>query len=312
MSLIVFAGSANTPLAAAVAEQLGVALGPRLVYRFPDGELHVELQESVRGHDVYLIQSTSPPVEAHLLELWFLADACRRAGAAHLTAVVPYFGYARQDRRASGREAVGARLIADLFAASGLQRLVAVDLHSAALEGFFAMPVEHLSAVMLLVEAVRSLLAPNTVVVAPDLGAVKLAERYGRSLQLPMALVDKERLSGETVRVRRVVGRVEGCPVLVVDDMLSTAGTVQAAIQALLAAGCTPEVTVAVSHGLFVGPAVERLRTLPVRRLLATDSVAAPAHLPFPVHGVSLAPLLAEAIRRLHGQQSLGDLLLHA
>jgi ribose-phosphate pyrophosphokinase len=243
-------------------------------------------------------------VEAHLLELWFLADACRRAGAAHLTAIVPYFGYARQDRRASGREAVGARLIADLFAASGLQRLVAVDLHSAALEGFFAIPVEHLSAVSLLAEAVRPLVA--------DLGAVKLAERYARSLHRPMAIVDKERLSGEEVRVRRVVGRVEGCPVLVADDMISTGGTVQAAIQALLAAGCAADVTVAASHGLFVGPVVERLRPLPVRRLLATDSVAAPAQLPCPVHGVSLAPLLAEAIRRLHGQQSLGDLLLHA
>jgi ribose-phosphate pyrophosphokinase len=312
MPLTIFAGSANVPLAAAVAEPLGVPLGRRLVHRFPDGELHVELQESVRGHDVYVLQSTSPPVEAHLLELWFLADACRRAGAAHLTAIVPYFGYARQDRRASGREAVGARLIADLFAASGLQRLVAVDLHSAPLEGFFAMPVEHLSAVALLAEAVRPLLPANAVVVAPDLGAVKLAERYSRGLHRPMALVDKERLSGEAVRVRRVVGRVEGCPVLVVDDMLSTGGTVQAAIQALLAAGCAPEVTVAVSHGLFVGPAVERLRDLPIRRLLATDSVAAPAQLPLPVHGVSLAPLLAEAIRRLHGQQSLGDLLLHA
>jgi ribose-phosphate pyrophosphokinase len=312
MPFTIFTGSANVSLAAAVAEQLEVPLGRRLVYHFPDGELHVELQDSVRGHDVYLLQSTSPPGEAHLLELWFLADACRRAGAAHLTAVVPYFGYARQDRRASGREAVGARLIADLFAASGLQRLVAVDLHSATLEGFFALPVEHLSAVALLAEAVRPLLTPNTVVVAPDLGAVKLAERYSRDLHLPMALVDKERLSGEAVRVRRVVGRVEGCPVLVVDDMLSTGGTVQAAIQALMAAGCAPEVTVAVSHGLFVGPVTERLRTLPIRRLLTTDSVTMPTHLPCPVHGVSLAPLLAEAIRRLHHQQSLNDLILHA
>jgi ribose-phosphate pyrophosphokinase len=171
--------------------------------------------------------------------------------------------------------------------------------------------VEHLSAVPLLTEAVRPLLQANAVVVAPDLGAVKLAERYARSLHLPMALVDKERLSGEEVRARRVVGRVEGCPVLMVDDMLSTGGTVQAAIQALLAAGCAPEVTVVVSHGLFVGPAVERLRALPVRRLLATDSVVAPAQLPFPVLAVSLAPLLAEAIRRLHHQQSLADLLLH-
>jgi len=312
MPLTIFAGSANVPLAAAVADQLAVPLGRRRLQRFPDGELHVELQESVRGHDVYLLQPTSPSVEAHLLELLFLADACRRAGAVHCTAVVPYFGYARQDRRASGREAVGARLMADLFAAGGLQRLVAVDLHSTALEGFFAFPVEHLSAVSLLAEAVQPALAPNTVVVAPDLGAVKLAERYASRLHLPMAIVDKQRLTGEEVRVRRVVGRVAGCPVLIVDDMISTAGTVQAAIDALLAADASPEVSVATTHALLVGPAVERLRALPVRRLVATDSTPIAPDLPVPCQVVSLAPLLAEAIRRLHGQQSLADLIVHA
>jgi len=312
MPLTIFAGSANVPLAAAVADQLAVPLGRRRLQRFPDGELHVELQESVRGHDVYLLQPTSPSVEAHLLELLFLADACRRAGAAHCTAVVPYFGYARQDRRASGREAVGARLMADLFAAGELQRLVAVDLHSTALEGFFAFPVEHLSAVSLLAEAVQPALAPNTVVVAPDLGAVKLAERYASRLHLPMAIVDKQRLTGEEVRVRRVVGRVAGCPVLIVDDMISTAGTVQAAIDALLAADASPEVSVATTHALLVGPAVERLRALPVRRLVATDSTPIAPDLPVPCQVVSLAPLLAEAIRRLHGQQSLADLIVHA
>ncbi len=312
MPLTIFAGSANVPLAAAVADQLAVPLGRRRLQRFPDGELHVELQESVRGHDVYLLQPTSPSVEAHLLELLFLADACRRAGAVHCTAVVPYFGYARQDRRASGREAVGARLMADLFAAGGLQRLVAVDLHSTVLEGFFAFPVEHLSAVSLLAEAVQPALAPNTVVVAPDLGAVKLAERYASRLHLPMAIVDKQRLTGEEVRVRRVVGRVAGCPVLIVDDMISTAGTVQAAIDALLAADASPEVSVATTHALLVGPAVERLRALPVRRLVATDSTPIAPDLPVPCQVVSLAPLLAEAIRRLHGQQSLADLIVHA
>jgi ribose-phosphate pyrophosphokinase len=311
MPLTIFAGSANVPLAATIAERLGVPLGDRRVQRFPDGELHVELQESVRGHDVYLVQPTSPGVEAHLLELLFLADACRRAGAAHCTAVVPYFGYARQDRRASGREAVGARLIADLLAVGGLQRLLAVDLHSPTLEGFFAFPVEHVSAVSLLVEAVRPRLAPNTVVVAPDLGAVKLAERYARQLHLPMAIVDKERLTGEEVRVRRVIGQVAGCPVLIVDDMISTAGTVQAAVQALLAADARPEVIIATTHALLVGPALERLRGLPVRRVVATDSTLIPTDLPLPCQVVSLAPLLADVIQRLHNQQSLANLILH-
>jgi ribose-phosphate pyrophosphokinase len=190
MSVTIFAASANAPLAAGVAAHLGLELGNRLLHAYPDGELHVELQQSGRGHDVYLLQPTSPPVARHLLELLLLADACRRAGSARLTAVVPYFGYARQDRRASAREAVGARLIADLLAAGRLQRLVAVDLHSPALEGFFAIPVEHLSAVPLPAEAVRPLLEPNTVLVAPDLGAVQLAAGYARRQQAQQSLGD--------------------------------------------------------------------------------------------------------------------------
>jgi len=176
MSLTLFAGSANFSLAEAIAEKLGLRLGSVLVQHFPDGELHIEIQETVRGHDVYLVQSTSPPVAPHLLELLLLADACHRAGATRLTAVMPYFGYARQDRRASGREPVGARLIADLLQASGLQRVIAVDLHTTSLEGFFPIPVEHLSAVSLLAEAVRPRVPARAVIVTPDLGAVKLAE----------------------------------------------------------------------------------------------------------------------------------------
>jgi ribose-phosphate pyrophosphokinase len=312
MSLLIFTGSAHPQLAEVIAKGLGMSLGRVVLQRFPDGELHVEIQESVRGHDVYLIQPTSPPVEAHLLELLFLADACRRAGAAHLTAVIPYFGYARQDRRASGREPVSARLVAELLQASGLQRVVAVDLHTPALEGFFRIPVEQLSAVPLLAAAVRPLLPPTAVVVAPDLGAVKLAERYARLWQLPLAIVHKTRLSGEEVRVQRIVGEVRGRAPVVVDDMVSTGGTIQAAIQALLAAGCvSANLTVIASHGLFVGPAHERLRAVPLQRIFVTDSVARPALEPLFVQVVSLGALLAEAITRLHNQRSLSDLLVH-
>lgn len=310
--ITILSGSANLSLAEAIADQLGLRLGSRVLQRFPDGELHVEIQETVRGHDVYLIQPTSPPVAAHLLELLLLADACRRAGAAFLTAVVPYFGYARQDRRASGRAPVAARLIADLLQSSGLHRVVAVDLHTTALEGFFSIPLEHLSAASLLAEAVRLKVPPNAVIVAPDLGAVKLAERYASLLHLPLAIIHKTRLSGEEVRVQRIVGDVRGRTPVVVDDMISTGGTIQAAIQALLAAGCvSAELTVVASHGLFVGPAEERLHAVPIHRLLVTDSVARPAREPFPLHLTSLGPLLAEAIRRLHSNQSLSDLLVH-
>jgi ribose-phosphate pyrophosphokinase len=312
MALTLFAGSANPSLAEAVAARLGADLGSCAVQRFPDGELHVEVHDSVRGHDVYLIQPVSPPPQEHLLELLLLADACRRAGAAHLTAVVPYLAYARQDRRASGREPVGARLIADLMKAGGLQRVLAVDLHTPALEGFFDVPLEHLSAVPLLAEAVRPWASANDVIVAPDFGAVKLAERYARLLHLPVAIVHKARLSGEEVKALGITGDVRGRAPLIVDDMISTGGTIEAANRALLAADCLPEISLVVSHALLVGSAAERLRDLPLRRCLLTDSVAgATSHL-LPLEVVGLGPLLADAIERLHGDRSLSDLIVHA
>jgi ribose-phosphate pyrophosphokinase len=273
--------------------------------------MHIEVRTSVRGCDVYLLQAIGPPAEEHLLQLLLLADACRRAGAARLTAVVPYLAYARQDRRATGREPVGARLVGDLLAACGLRRVVAVDLHSTALEGVFGIPLEHLTAVPAIAAALRPHLLPEGVIVAPDLGATKLAERYARLLGLPVALVHKRRVSGEQVTVRAVTGEVRGLAPLLVDDMITTGGTVEAAVGALLQAGCRPEVTLAASHGLFVGTAAQRLGALPVRRLLTTDSVAAPAGAP-PHERVGLAPLLADVISRLHGDRSLNDLLIHA
>ncbi len=308
MELVVLAGPANAPLAGAVTRHLGLRPGKLVLERFPDGELQIEIRESVRGDDVYLIQPTSPPVDEHLLELLLLADACRRAGAARVTAVVPYFGYARQDRRARGREPLGARLVADVMAASGLHRVVAVDLHSPAVEGCFAVPVEHLSAVPMLAQALRPHVGSGAVIVSPDLGAVKLAERYARLLELPVAIVHKTRISGSEVSVRAVVGEVAGRTPVVVDDMISTGGTVAAAVTALLEAGCRPDVAVVATHALLVGPAAERLRSLPLRRFLSTDSVAPAASLPLPLETVSLGPLLADAIRRLHADRSLGDL----
>ncbi len=309
MSLALISGSANPTLAETVAAKLGLQPARPVLERFPDGELHVEVQEDLRGQDVYLLQPTGPPVDAHLLELLLLADACRRAGVARLTAVVPYFGYARQDRRARGGEPVGGRVVADLIAAARLDRVVAVDLHTAALEGFFPVPLEHLSAVPLLVEAVRSAVAERAVIVAPDLGAVKLAERYARALDRPVATVHKVRLSGEEVRVRGLVGDVRDRAPLVVDDMISTGGTISAAITTLLAAGCVPEVTVVATHALLVGPAVERLGAQPIRRLVVTDSVAVTRDVPLSLEVVGLGPLLAEAIDALHHERPLGGLL---
>jgi ribose-phosphate pyrophosphokinase len=278
--------------------------------RFADGELHVEIEESVRGHDVYLVQSTSLPVDEHLMELLFLADACRRAGAARLTAVVPYFGYARQDRRASGREAVGARVVASLIEAAGFARIVTIDLHAPEIEGFFQIPVEHLSAAKLLAEAVRT--TNDTVIVAPDLGAVKLAERYQAFLRRPVVVLHKARVSGSAVSLRSIIGDVKDRAPLIVDDMITTGGTIEAAVKGLIEAGCKPDVSVMATHALFVGPATPRLQALPIRQLIGTNSVDLGTPLPAHFQVVNLAPMIAETIARLHRDQSLGNLITHA
>ncbi len=311
MSISLFTGTSNPALAQAVAAALGMPLGRAEVSRFPDGELRVELHETVRGHDVYLVQPTSPPAEEHLFVLLLLADACKRAGAQSLTAVMPYFGYARQDRRAQGRQPVAARLVADMLAVAGFGRVVALDLHNRAMEGVFSMPLEHVSAISALVAAVRSNIPENAVVVASDLGATKLAEQWARLLDLPAALVHKKRVSGDVVHVRDITGDVAGRAPILVDDMISTGGTLVAAAKCLLDAGARPEIVVAATHGLLVGEAVERLAQLPLKRILVTDTVVVPpaaaARLPLTV--VSVAPLLAECIRRLNSGESLSDLL---
>jgi ribose-phosphate pyrophosphokinase len=310
MTLTIVAGSANLPLAEGISAKLGIRLCSRVVRRFADGELHVEIEQSVRGHDVYVVQPTSRPVDEHVMELLFLADACRRAGAARLPAVVPYFGYARQDRRATGREAVGAGVVAGLIEAAGFARVVAVDLHAPEIEGFFRVPVEHLSATKLLADAVQP--TADTVIVAPDLGAVKLAERYQAFLHVPVVVLHKARVSGSEVSLRSIIGDVRDRAPLIVDDMISTAATIEAAVRGLLEAGCKPEVSIVATHGLFVGPAVARLEALPIRQLIGTNSVEPTPEGPRSLHVVDLAPLIADTIARLHRDQSLEDLLSHA
>jgi ribose-phosphate pyrophosphokinase len=312
MSLEILSGSANIALAENVATDLGVTPVQRILQRFPDSELHIEIQDSVRGCDVYLIQPTCPPVDEHFFELFLLADACRRAGATHLTAVIPYFGYARQDRRAHGREPVSLRLLADLIAASAIQRVVVVDFHSRAVESAFAMPLEHVSAISLLADAVRPSVHGNAVVVSPDLGAVKMAERYAKLLDLSVAIIHKSRVSGAEVTVQRIIGDVRGREIVVVDDMITTGATIEKAIKALLEAGCLPAgIKVVASHGLFVGNAAERLGQLPIEKIYVSDSVPAPERFPLPLQVSSLTALLAETIQRLHRLESLGDVLTH-
>jgi ribose-phosphate pyrophosphokinase len=304
-NLYVVSGSAHPALVEAVCADLGLASAARMLERFPDGEVRVVVREPVRGADVHVVQPLSPPADARLVELLFLADACRRGGAARVTAIVPYLAWARQDRRSADAEPHGARLVADLLCAR-LDHVLAVDVHARAAEGFFSVPFEHLTAVPALAAALAGSRAP--VVVAPDLGAAKLAERVAARLGAPAACVHKERLSPTEVRSRVVSGEVAGRAPIVVDDMISTGATIEAAVKVLLEAGCRPDVTVAATHGLFVGDALERLGRLGLARVVVTDSVPPPRDPPFALGVVGLAPLLSEAIRRLRDGRPLAEL----
>ncbi len=311
MTLTLMSGSANRSLAESLAHALGVMPCRRALHRFSDGELHVDIEESIRGHDVYIVQPTSAPPDEHLMELLFLADACRRAGAARLTAVVPYFGYARQDRRASGREAIGASVVATMIEAGRwFSRVVTIDLHAPEIEGFFRIPVEHLSATKLLANTIRP--TGESVIVAPDLGAVKLARRYQSYLNLPVVVIHKTRISGSAVTLHSIIGDVKGRRPIVVDDMITTGGTIEAAVKGLLEAGATPDISVVATHALFAGPAVARLQALPIRQLIATDTVDTSGEVPAHFQVVNVAPLIADAIGRLHRDESLEPILSHA
>jgi len=297
--MILVAGPASTRLGGEVAGLLGVKELAHECRRFPDGEMEIELRDGVRGRDVFLIQSTCPPVSEHLTELLLLSDACRRAGASRLTAVIPYFGYARQDRR-TGRGSLGARVAADLIGTGAFDRLMLIDAHTASIEGFFDMPIDHLTAVPVLAEAARRSVGDNSVVVAPDLGAVKLAREYARLLTVPMAFVHKTRLSGAAVEAHGVIGDVRNRVPLIIDDMLSTGGTIEAAVGALHAAGAAGPMSVAVTHALLVGQARDVLRRLPIARMIAGNTVPVDAAADLHLEVVSVAPLIAAAVRRHH------------
>ncbi len=305
MRLAVVAGTANAPLGEGIACRLGVEPQTRTMERFPDGELGVAIGQ-VRGADVYLVQPTGPPVHDNLIELLMLADAARRSGAARVTAVIPYFAYARHDRREAEGQSLGGRVVADLVSHL-FDRALVVDLHTTALEGFFGCPVEHLSAIGLLAEAVRPLVRDH-VVVAPDLGAIKRAHSFARTLGLAVASVRKRRLSGREVEVLGVDGDVQGRPVLIVDDMISTGATLEAAARALRDAGATRTIAVA-THGLLVPPAEQRLVPLALDALVVTDSLVTPAVAGLSITVVGLAPVLADAVGRLHRDEALAELV---
>jgi ribose-phosphate pyrophosphokinase len=297
-SFAIFAGRANVALATSVAVEMGARLGACSVERFPDGELSVRLDEPVRGREVLIIQPTSPPVNDHLIELLAFADACRRASAAHITAVMPYFGYARADKRHGRREPITASMVAALMQAVGVNHVVTIDLHAPQIEGFFHIPVDSLTTAPVMVEALRPGLPPDIVVVSPDAGRVRMATEYARLLGAPVAVLHKERASGVETRITRLVGDVRDRPCLIIDDMISTGGTIAESVEALLDAGARPEFIVAATHGLLLAGAREKLARAVTREVLVTDTVAPPAHDWPQLRVVSVAPLIASALRR--------------
>jgi ribose-phosphate pyrophosphokinase len=299
-SIDLLPGTAHPALGNAIARELGVTPLSGSIERTPDGELLVRADERARGREVAIVQPTFAPVGEHLLELLLLADACWRLGVARITAAIPYLGYARQDRRSLFGEALGSSVFASALASAPLERVFVVDPHNAAVEGGFSCPVENLTAVPLLARAVERLVEGDCVIVAPDLGATKLAQQYGRLLNKPMAIVHKHRLSPRDVVAERVIGEVRGRQPVLVDDMISTAATIAAAIELLLAQGAKPPAVVVATHGLFAPPAAERLRALPIAKVLTTDSVPGPAQATSVYESVSVAPLLADALRNAH------------
>ncbi len=303
-----FAGTANAALAAAVARDLAVGLSDCAVERFPDGELTVRLLEPVRGKEVFLLQPTGPPVNDHLIELLAFADACLRAAAARITAVVPYFGYARADRRGGRREPITASLVADLLQAAGVQHVVTVDLHTPQAEGFFHCPVDSLTAVSTLCAALRDWPARDAVVVAPDAGRVPMATRYAQRLGTDLAVLHKRRLSGTETVVTHLVGDVRDRRCLLVDDIVATGGTIATSAATLREARARPELVVVATHGLLLPGARDRLGRAGVQEVVVTDTVAVPERDWPALRVVSVAPLLAAALRRFLADESLSDL----
>ncbi|MFD7845853.1 ribose-phosphate diphosphokinase [Nocardia sp. NPDC059764] len=299
-TLRIIAGSANPELADTIANYVGAGPADTLVERFPDGEL-LPIVENVSGSDVYVIQPTPPPVNDHLCELLLLLDACQRARAARITAVVPYLGYARQDRRTRPGQSVGVAVFTKAIAAAGAHRLVVVDPHTPALEAISPIPVEILTAVPTLAQEIA---LSDRVVVAPDEGAVKLAERYAAVSPNPLAVVRKRRKSGTEVTALELIGNVRGRLPVIVDDMITTGATIATALGLLNLHGAAPDVTVAATHGVFAHGALGRLHRLGLRHVLITDTISHRTLQPeFQV--CSIAPVLAEAIAAMHNDEPL-------
>ncbi len=309
--LTLISGRAHRELAAEIAEYLGLPLGPVDLGNFPDGEISVKVEHNIRGRDVFLVQPTGPPVNENLMELLILIDACKRASAARITAVIPYFGYARQDRKDAGRVPITAKLVANLITKAGADRVLTMDLHAAQIQGFFDIPVDHLYAGPILDDYFLSLNLPkdDLVIVSPDEGSIKRSLQHVQKLGGRLAIVDKRRSSAtETQQANLIGGPIEGKIALLFDDMISTAGSIVGAARVAKAHGAR-EVYISATHAVLCGNAVERLREAPVHEIVVSDTLPIPPEKRLPnMKVVSIAPLLGEAIRRIHRNESISQL----
>ncbi len=309
--LRIFTGNAYPAFAREVADYLGVALGDATVSTFSDGEIRVKINDNVRSHDVFVIQSLAHPINTHLMELLIIMDALRRASASNMTAVIPYYGYARQDRKDQPRVPITAKLIADLIVTAGAKRVVTIDLHAGQIQGFFNIPVDHLYAAPVLLNYFRGRISNRTIVVAPDAGGVERARAFAKRLNLELAIIDKRREGPNQTKVVNVIGEVAGHDALLIDDIVDTAGTITQAADAVSARGAT-RVLLACTHPIFSGSAISRLNASPIDEIVVTNTI--------PPRGttdvcknlttLSVAPLIGEAIKRIHTGVSVTSLFL--
>jgi ribose-phosphate pyrophosphokinase len=312
--LYIFSGSSNRPLTQKIAEFLGVEVGQAELRRFSDREIFAEIRESVRGQNVYVVQSTCAPVNDNLMELLIMVDALKRASVASITAVIPYYGYARQDRKVAPRTPITAKLVADLLVAAGVNRVVSLDLHSGQIQGFFNIPLDNLFARPVLLNYVRDHLCKNgsgedLVIVSPDAGGVERARAYAKKVDAKVAMIDKRRTGPNVAKAMHVVGEVAGMRALILDDMVDTAGTLTEAADSLMKNGAV-EVFACATHPVLSGPAIKRLQESSIKKLVCTDTIplSDEAIASGKIEVLSVAGLLGEAIRRIHFHDSVSSL----
>lgn len=307
--LKIFALNSNKPLAQKIADEVGVELGKTSVDRFSDGEIRINIEQSVRGCHVYVIQSTSAPVNDNLMELLIMIDALRRASAATINVVIPYYGYARQDRKARSREPITAKLVANMLQTAGVTRVLALDLHAAQIQGFFDVPVDHLMGAPLLADYfLRSGLAEDAVVVSPDHGGVTRARALAEFLKAPIAIIDKRRPRANVAEIMNIIGDINGKRCIMIDDMIDTAGTITLGSQALMDAGAK-EVYASCTHPVLSGPAIERIKNSPIKKLVVTDSIQLTADKQIDkIEQISVGPLIGQAIKRINENRPVSPL----